>query len=351
MADEHHDEGGPAPLPAGLSPEWPVPWQPVWGTRDGFLARLESSAVHVALRAASALPEPLLVGLIGALSHIAPVIDRRHSAAARTFLRQALGDMPPAELARRVRGAYRHFLRIVVDSDRLPRRVPVETLLERYELEWSDEAAAVRDSGEGCILLTGHVGNWEAAIAAAPWVGFDPVYAIAKPPANKPLSKLAQYSRELRGVRLLPRRGAMAGAPAILRAGGTIGMLLDQRARKRPVFAPLFGRPARCDRSAAVLLKRLRAPVVVCACYMAEKPLHYRAEFFDVIRPEEVAGASIEDIVVRINRSLETMILKAPDQYFWLHDRYRDTPETYPSESAEVSSGTTSPAGEDEARH
>jgi len=332
MADAPEIEGGHAPLPEGLSPDWPVAWQPVWGTRDGLLARLEARAIHLALRAAGSLPEPLLQLLLRSLARIAPLVDRRHADAARVFLRQALGDMPRAELERRVRASYRHLLQVVVDSDRFPRRVPIETLLDHYDLRWSDEAREVLESGRGCILLTGHVGNWEAAIAAAPWVGFDPVFAIAKPPRNRPLSVAAQESRERRGVRLLPRRGAMAGAPAVLRAGGAIGMLLDQRARKRPVFAPLFGRPARCDRSAGVLLKRLKAPVVVVACYMTERPLHYRAEFFDVIRPEEVAGADVAEIAARINRSLETMILKEPDQYLWLHDRYKNTPETFSSE-------------------
>ena len=344
MVDEARAEGGPAAPPPGLSENWPVPWEPVWGPRDGKLARLECAVVRLGLRGAAALPDPLLNGLLAALGRIAPLVDRRHAKAARGFLRQALGDMPHAELEGRVRGAFRHLLRVVIDAERLARRVPVERLLEHYDMRWSDEARKVIESGVGCILLTAHLGNWEAALAAAPWVGFDPVYVISKPPANRPLSIDAQQRRERQGARLIPRRGAMAQAPAILRAGGTVAMMLDQRARKRPVLAPLFGRPARCDRGAAVLLKRLRAPVIVAACYMADEPLHYRAEFFDVIHPEEVAGATLVDVVTRINRSIETMILKAPDQYFWLHDRYRDTPLEYPPDGTSGDAPSSMPA-------
>ena len=58
MAEEPRcEEGGPAPLPPGLSPDWPVPWQPVWGTRDGLVARLESGAMQLGLRGVGALPE------------------------------------------------------------------------------------------------------------------------------------------------------------------------------------------------------------------------------------------------------------------------------------------------------
>jgi len=118
----------------------------------------------------------------------------------------------------------------------------------------------------------------------------------------------------------------MKDAQRVLEAGGSVGMLLDQRARKKPVLAPFFGRLARCDRSAGVLMRRLGAPVLLVACYRAEKPLHFRARFFDCLEPDELAGATPEAIAERINRSFEDMIRAAPDQYFWLHDRYKDTP-------------------------
>ncbi|MEW6074506.1 MAG: lysophospholipid acyltransferase family protein [Planctomycetota bacterium] len=330
MAEPAGGEGGPAPLPRGLRADWPVSWQSVRGRRTGLLARLEQAAVRLALAGANALPAPLLAAVIAVLSRLAPLVDRRHARVARSFLVQALGPLPPAELARRVRGAYRHLLRVVADAERFRRRVPPEEVLDHFEQRWSDAAREVAAAGQGSLVLTGHVGNWEVSIAAAPWVGFDPFFAISKPPANRYLSADFQAARERQGIRLIPRRGAMALAPAILRAGGSIGMMLDQRARKRPVLAPFFGRPARCDRSAAVLLKRMRVPVVFAACYATEQPLRFRLELTEVIRPEEVRNARIVDIVARVNRVFEAMIRQAPEQYFWLHDRYRDTPAEYP---------------------
>ena len=84
-----------------------------------------------------------------------------------------------------------------------------------------------------------------------------------------------------------------------------IGMLLDQRARKKPVLAPFFGRPARCDRSAGVLMKRLGAPVLLVACYQTERPLYFRAHFSGCILPEEVREATPEEISGRINAAFE----------------------------------------------
>ena len=113
----------------------------------------------------------------------------------------------------------------------------------------------------------------------------------------------------------------------ILSVGGSVTMLLDQRAQVKPVLAPFFGRIACCDRSVGVLVRRTKAPILLTACYMTDEPLRYRIEVFGVIRPEEVAGAGPDEIAARINQGLERMILARPEQYFWLHDRFRDSAE------------------------
>lgn len=325
------DPQGPPPMPAGLSDAWPVPWQPVWGPDDGWSARAAHRLLRAVLALATRLPEPWLAPLLGALARVARRVDRRHAAAARAFLRQAVGPLEGAELERRVLQAYRHFFGVVLDAERFSRRVPPQRVAEHFEVVWTDDARRALAAGKGCVLVTAHVGNWELGTAVAPWLGFDPLYAVAKPPKNRRISQEVQRSREERGVRLLPRRGAMQDAGTVLRAGGHLAMLLDQRARKRPVLAPFFGRPARCDRSAGVLLRRLGAPLVFVAVPRIG-PLRYRFEFVEVLWPEDLAGLDPVAIATRVNGVLERMIRAWPDQYFWLHDRYRDTPARFEEE-------------------
>jgi KDO2-lipid IV(A) lauroyltransferase len=233
--------------------------------------------------------------------------------------------MKDRELEGRVLQAWRHLLHITLDAETLLRRFRMEELRGHFDIELCADAKKVLDSKSGSILATAHVGDWETGSAVLPWIGFDPFYAVAKPPKNRPFSVHLQRVRERRGVRLLPRRGSMQHAPAILRAGGMLGLLLDQRARRRPVFASFFGRRARCDRSAAVLLKRLRAPIVFAACYRTASPWRWRFSASEVLWPEDLEGQSVEAITELVNRGLERLILAAPEQYFWLHDRYRGT--------------------------
>jgi KDO2-lipid IV(A) lauroyltransferase len=308
--------------------DWPVPWQPGWGPDDGLAARAQAALARAALATLGRLPAPLLRPALGALARLARRLDRRHSDAARAFLRQALGELPPERLEAHVLQAYRHFLRVVVDAERWQRVVPWERTPEHFEVRWSEDARRVVEARGGCVFVTAHLGNWEILVTLGPWLGLDPTYAIAKPMKNRPLSRATQESRERRGIRLLPRRGAMADAPRILAAGGSLGMLLDQRARVKPVYAPFFGALARCDRSAGVLMRRLRCPVIFVFCtYASATALSFRVEFSTVLWPDELAGAGPEEIARRVNAVFERAILEHPDQYFWLHDRYRDVPE------------------------
>lgn len=313
---------GESTLPAGLSPVWPAPRVGAYGTRDGALARIQAWSALAAMDGLSRLPAPLQRAAVSSLAHLGRAFDRRHTDAAREFVQQAL-DTDRAATERFVLDGWKNLFRITLDTAGYLRHVSPARVHEHFEVALCADADRIRREKRGAIVVTAHVGDWEAGSACLPWVGFDPFYAIAKPPKNRALSVRLQALREARGVRTLPRRGAMEHAPKVLRAGGTLAMLLDQRARKRPVVAPFFGRAANCDRSAAVLVKRCSAPVMFVACYRKPERWRWKLVCERVLWPEECRELSTEELVGVVNRELEQMILRAPEQYLWLHDRYR----------------------------
>ncbi len=323
-------------LPASLRQDWPVPRQEALGTRGGAMAWLEYVAGRGALGALSRLPEAPREAFVGAFARLARRVDRSHSDAARDFLRTAFGPaIAPEELEARVLEAWRHFLRITIESSGFAHRVDFAKLGDHLDgVDVHPDAERLRAQKQGAIFVTAHLGDWEAGSAALAHLGFDPFYAVVKAPKNRPLSAYLQRLREARGLRSLPRRGAMQHASQILRGGGYLGMVLDQRARVRPVLAPYFGRPARCDRSAGVLMKRLRTPVLVGACYRTG-PWRWRVHIPTVIHPDEFSGVDPDAIVARLNREFEARVREMPGQYFWLHDRYRDaSPEAVARDEA-----------------
>lgn len=311
--------------------DWPVPWQPVWGESAGLGSRVGDWAARAALAGAIRLPQAALDGLLAALAACAQRLDRRRTEAAHEFLRQALGELAPAQRERLTRCAWLQLLRVSVDTERLFLRVAPERLRTHFDVHTSPEARAVFAARRGCLLVSPHLGNWEAPLALLPELGLHPAYGVAKPPKNRFLSQAVQASRERRGVRILSRKGAMGAAPAILKAGGTIALVIDQRTSGRALLVPFFGRLARCERAPAVLLKRQRVPIVLSSCRMGARPLSYRLEFGEVLHPDEWARAEVEQIVLRVNQGFERLIRAHPEQYIWIHDRYRDTPRALAS--------------------
>jgi len=297
------------------------------GSRGGAMAWCEYALTRLLMGGTSRLPYSWQRALTGAAARLAYRIDERHREAARSFLHQALGPAADeTEERRRIVDAYHHLFQISIDAAAFERRVPQERLLEHYTVHRSEEFLEVVASGCGGIAVTPHVGNWEAGSAIMPHIGLVPSYAVARPPKNRYLSRHLLDVRERRRLTIIPRRGGMTQVAKILEDGGWIAMLLDQRPSGRHVLAPFFGRPAPCERGAAVLVKRLAVPIVFCACYLTEKPFHYDIYFERLVSAEEIASLSVQEITTRVNAEMERLILRRPEQYFWLHDRYRGAP-------------------------
>jgi KDO2-lipid IV(A) lauroyltransferase len=309
------------------SVQWPVPWEAVEGNQTGFLAQCEALVVRGALTGLASLSWSLKRGMARALARLGPTLDPGHARDARSFLEAAYGpDLPAARREELVAAGYENLLWLILEGLSFERSIPEERRLEQFDFQTTPDFERLRAGGTGALLLTAHVGNWEYLPLVLMNAGLKPFYAVSRPPRNQPLSRYAQELRERRGYRLLHRHGAAASIPKVIAAGGFVGLMVDQRARRKTIVAPFFGRPAHCERAVAVFARRLGVPVLFAACYRTSERWRYQVEIPRIFWPEELAHLSPEEITVRINRELERMILAHPEQYFWLHDRYRDAP-------------------------
>lgn len=307
--------------------DWPIPWQAVRGDRGGPLAWVEARAVQALVAVVGALPVAVQNGAASLLARAMRRFDRRHSDAARQFLSQAFGPaLSVREREARVLEAWRFFLTMSMRSSRLNALIARDGLTAHFETRYAPGVRESLAARRGLIIVAPHLGDFEAGASALSLLGVGPVYVVSRPPRNRYLSEILQRQRDARGIRLLPRHGAMDDVAKILAAHGSVVMMLDQRARKRTVLAPFFGRLAHCERAAGVLMRRLSVPVLTVWCEALEQPWRYRLHLTRVFQPEEFARSSPEEIATALNREMEQMILSAPGQYFWLHDRYHRAP-------------------------
>lgn len=315
--------------------DWPVEVPPF---RDERFRTLWHRVQYLALRGAQGgalgLPRPLRSAVVNTLAALGRVFDRRHTEAARTFISAAFPEYTAAELNAVAKEAWRHLMRVALVSEGISKHVMGGRLGDHYDVYMDPAVRELLSRRQAVILITGHVGHWEASCPGITTIGFRPVYAIGKAPRNDYVAQHIQRMREGQGMRLISRKGAMQTVPQAMRGGSHVGMLLDHRPRQKPLIAPFFGRPAGCDRSAGVLIRRVKAPLVFYGCYGAAgtDPLRdwrFELRFARVIHPEELRGLDPVEVATRVNRELEALIRYRPKEVFWLHDRFRDAPATF----------------------
>jgi KDO2-lipid IV(A) lauroyltransferase len=251
------------------------------------------------------------------------LLARRRRELAERNLARAFPGKGAQEIERLSRGAFAHFGGVTADLV-LSLDEPVDSMLERIEVENAECARTAMDSGRGVLFVTSHFGNWElGAISTA--ARARPLTVIVRPLDNPLLDAILTRFRERTGNRVLPKREAAREILRVLRSGGTIGIVADQHARPPDaVVVPFLGRPASTTNAVARLADRTEALILPGAAARIA-PGRYRLTFGEPIdvRTLSPAERETETLTARVNRRLEEPILAHPEQWLWLHDRWR----------------------------
>ncbi len=307
-------------------PHWPVGHCEVLGDRGGAAAQFEYLLARGAIGALGALPSTARRAVLDGLVALASRCLRRPTRNARSFLRAAYGDaLEPARERELVRAAYAFLACGAIEFPRDARRIAREGDLRSFDVRMSSEVERLAAAHAPVLVVSAHVGQVELLPAALDRIGFRPLYVVSRPPRNRPLSRWAQAQREQLGHRVIPRHGALDLIPRIFAGGGSVGMLLDQRARGRSVSAPFFGRPAECERSPGVLARRAGVPILVAGCARDRASQRLVVSFPRLFAPAELRHRTPEEIAAALNAEFERLILAYPEQYLWLHDRFRES--------------------------
>jgi KDO2-lipid IV(A) lauroyltransferase len=287
-------------------------------------------AVYLAVRTLVCLVQAVPAGaafvVADWLAALAYRIDRRHRLVAADNLRHAFPDRSPADLDRLVRGCYRHFVRLVVEIARLPRTLRVSS--------WRDHAA-LADGGpllrglladRPALIVTAHFGNWELAGYVLGAVGFR-TFAIARVLDNPHLEHFLKGFRQATGQTIIAKKDDFDRLNAALRRGGKVATLADQDAGPRGVFVDFFGRPASAHK--AVALMALEFDAVLLVVGVPRTRAGYRITCEEVIDPRDFAGRpdAVRAITQHYHAALERLIRRHPEQYFWLHRRWKTRPK------------------------
>ncbi len=263
---------------------------------------------------------------LGDLAFLALPARRRRALA---NLEQAFPALSAAERRRLCRRSWQHLGLVFVELCAL-RAQPLERFLERVSVEGLEHLRAVMAAHGRALVLTGHLGNWEVLTAASRLAGY-PLSVVVRPLDSVGLNRLAEEVRRKAGVELIDKRRAVRPVLAALAEGRMVGILLDQNTtRDEGVFVPFFGRPASTSRAMAVLALRTRVPVVPIFARRDPDGRHRVTIGRPLPLPDDRTEQDVVELTARCTAAIEAAIRAAPEQWLWIHHRWRTRPPGEP---------------------
>jgi KDO2-lipid IV(A) lauroyltransferase len=267
-----------------------------------------------------------------------PIAGRlgRHRDRAMEHLRLALGGGPSdAERRRIALASMQHFVMVAVEVLLTPRLVTPWTWARYVRLTDIGEAARLLLDRRGCIMLTPHYGSFELLGYTLAMVGF-PITALMRPFDNEYLNRYLLDRRVRSGLELLYKKGAMQRAPQVLQEGRALCFIADQDAGRKGLFVDFFGRPASTYKSIGLLAMEARVPIIVGFARRIGRGFRYEIRAHRIIRPQEWQDRDDELrwITQEFSTAMEQAIREAPEQYLWIHRRWKSRPKGERTEPA-----------------
>ncbi len=235
-------------------------------------------------------------------------------------LAMAFPELSAAERSRITEGVFRSVGRVIVAVARFPS-------IDRISYEGLENYQAAKAQGRGVLIATAHLGNWELS-AFAHAVMTEPMNVMVRPLDNPLVDQLVESRRTLSGNKLIFKKDAARSVLKALKSNEPVGILIDQNTTPAEgVFINFFGTQACAGAAFARLAHHSQAAVIPGFALWHEQERRYVIHFLPEVRMTGDTAADTQ----RIHAVLEDAIRKDPDQWLWIHRRWKTRPPGEPS--------------------
>lgn len=260
--------------------------------------------------------------------------SRREKAIALENLSAAFGgEKSPDEILKICRDCFRNLGKQLMEVLKMP-RLNSENLDSLIIIDGRQNIDDALKAEKGVIILTAHFGNWELLAAGLSLSGYDLSY-IVRPLRSRQLDALLNRLREGAGGKPIQRGASIKGALKCLKRNGLLGILADIDTKVDGVFVDFFGRPAFTPRGPVSLALRTGAALVPTHIVRQKDNKHIIVA--EKALELKLTGDLEEDIRINTARGvkiLESYIRKYPEQWIWIHERWKTQPDTVNDNSA-----------------
>lgn len=294
-------------------------------TRSAFRNTLEALLARTLIATLAWTPRPI-ADWLGA--RYASLLDRaipRLRRIAYRNLERAYPERDEVWFSRTTDGVFASIGRLLVAFARFPQitKGNVSTWI-RYE--GFEHYARAKERGKGVLFATAHLGNWELS-AYAHALLTEAMNVVVRPLDNPLIDDIVETRRALSGNTLLSKRDFARSIFHALRENQPVGILVDQNsAADNGAFVPFFGSLACANLTFAKFAARSGAGVIPGFAVWSAKERRYILRFYPEV---EITGDAVED-TRRIQQSIEEAIRETPDQWLWIHRRWKTRPEGEP---------------------
>jgi Kdo2-lipid IVA lauroyltransferase/acyltransferase len=296
-----------------------------------FLQLLEYGVAATVVRVVKAIPHPIIYRLSHIMGEILYLIVPRRRAIALENLRNALGpERTEKEITSLARRSWQSFCLTCFDMIKFHGDLTAQDARERLRKVASEEieilfhkARRIHEESGGCIFVTPHLGNWEFLPHVSAVAGI-PLVVVARPLDNVYLERFIYQSRTDTGQIIIPKKNALMTLHKTLRQGKSIGLLPDQGI-KEGIPVDFFGRKALTTPVPALLSVTFKRPIVLVACCRKGQGKGYEGFVSDPLWPGTYQSEKEEifRLTREMNKTMEEIILRYPDQYCWIHNRWK----------------------------
>ena len=312
----------PADTPADAAPK----------SRSRYFQRFLLSVIPHVERRVQSVPRLTALGYGRRFGDLAYTLAAKARNTAYKNLRYVYGDaLDDAGRTKIVRGVFRHFGMMTMDFLRGPL---LQTPADLQELiasvsGWDDNIESVLFADRGVVICTAHFGNWELLGRYIVSQGV-PLTVVARDPEDPGFAAWARRMRGSAGFAVSGKGEPARKLVSALKRGEALAILPDQNSGD--VFVPFFGVPSGTAIGPALLAFRTNAVVVTCVATLdADAGYKYHLAFDSPLDLHDTGDKQTDysRTMTQINARLEARIRERPEQWLWLHDRWKATFEAY----------------------
>ncbi|MGD0899904.1 MAG: lysophospholipid acyltransferase family protein [Thermoguttaceae bacterium] len=284
--------------------------------------------VYVALRIliciVQALPMEIGRGLARGMAWLFDEVLRLRAEVVEENLAHAFPDLSAADRRGLARRMWEHLFLLAFEVVHIPRKIHQTNWRQYVRLSGVAPLVRLLLSPRPVIVVTGHFGNFELGGYALGILGF-PTYTVARNLDNPYLDRYLSRFRGATGQFLIPKNGGYDQILDVLSGGGTMALLADQHAGDKGCWVEFFGRPASAHKAIALLALEHDAPVAVCYARRLDRPMRFEMVAHAMADPCDAADGigTVRDLTQWYTRNLEEAIRRAPEQYWWVHRRWK----------------------------